>query len=364
MRILNRQQILAAFDAESITPLLKQGFIAYSQRRVQQPPVQHFLFEQAAGDCCIKSAWLEGDELFVVKVSAGFYRNAERSLASNQGLVMAFSAQTGEPQALLQDEGWLTALRTALAGRIAAELCAPPHIQAIGMVGTGLQARLQLQCLKPVTDCRDVWVWGRDEQALAAYRREAEAEGFRARVTQDAAELAAHCQLIVTTTPSREPILQAADIRPGTHITAVGDRSGGARGRAAGRCPGAVRGLWRDRDGLSAKQADFNVNRRNGRRFGAGKAGAKRAAADHHRRSHRLGNSGSADRQRGVGESIKGRHSAPLDQALSTNFSIARATPSSVLALVTNCATAFSSGMALPIATPMPAYSIIAVSLA
>ncbi|WP_148877026.1 ornithine cyclodeaminase family protein, partial [Serratia marcescens] len=222
MHILNRQQILAAFDAETITPLLKQGFIAYSQQRVQQPPVQHFLFEQAAGDCCIKSAWLEGDELFVVKVSAGFYRNAERGLASNQGLVMAFSAQTGEPRALLQDEGWLTALRTALAGRIVAELCAPPHIQAIGMVGTGLQARLQLQCLKPVTDCREVWVWGRNEQALAAYRRDAEAEGFRVRVTQNAAELAAHCQLIVTTTPSREPILQAADIRPGTHITAVG----------------------------------------------------------------------------------------------------------------------------------------------
>ena len=117
------------------------------------------------------------------------------------------------------------------------------------MVGTGLQARLQLQCLKPVTDCREVWVWGRNEQALAAYRRDAEAEGFRVLTTQDAAELAAHCQLIVTTTPSREPILQAADIRPGTHITAVGadapqagagDRSGGQGGRAAGRCAGAM----------------------------------------------------------------------------------------------------------------------------
>ncbi|MEB6334689.1 ornithine cyclodeaminase family protein [Serratia rhizosphaerae] len=222
MRILDRQQILAAFDADAVTALLKQGFIAYSQRRVQQPPVQHFLFEQATGDGCIKSAWLEGDELFVVKVSTGFYRNAERGLPSNQGLMMAFSALTGEPQALLLDEGWLTALRTALAGRIAAELCAPPDIQAIGILGTGLQARLQLQYLKPVTGCRDLWVWGRNQQALEAYRHDAEAEGFRVRTTQDAAELAAHCRLIVTTTPSREPILQAADIRPGTHITAVG----------------------------------------------------------------------------------------------------------------------------------------------
>lgn len=140
---------------------------------------------------------------------------------------MAFSAQTGEPQALLLDEGWLTALRTALAGRIVAELCAPTEIPAIGIVGCGMQALLQLQQLKPLTACREVWVWGRSESALQAYRRSAEAEGFRVHITQDAAELAAHCQLIITTTPSREPILRATDIRPGTHITAVGADSHG-----------------------------------------------------------------------------------------------------------------------------------------
>lgn len=222
MKIINQQQIIDSFDADSITSLLKSGFIAYSRQQVQQPPVQHFLFEQAAGDCCIKSAWLEGDEQFVVKVSAGFYRNPAQGLASNQGLLMAFSALTGEPQALLLDEGWLTALRTALAGRIAAELCAPADIPAIGIVGCGMQARLQLQQLKPLTPCRDVWLWGRSEPALQAFRHDAETEAFRVHTTRDAAELAAHCRLIVTTTPSREPILQAADIQPGTHITAIG----------------------------------------------------------------------------------------------------------------------------------------------
>ena len=227
MKILNKRQILEAFDADATTLLLKEGFIAYSKRQVQQPPVQHFLFEQASGDCCIKSAWLEGDEQFVLKVSSGFYRNPAQGLASNQGLMMAFSAQTGEPQALLLDEGWLTALRTALAGRIVAELCAPTEIPAIGIVGCGMQALLQLQQLKPLTACREVWVWGRNESALQAYRHSAEAEGFRVHTTQDAAELATHCRLIITTTPSREPILRATDIRPGTHITAVGADSHG-----------------------------------------------------------------------------------------------------------------------------------------
>ncbi|CNH60321.1 ornithine cyclodeaminase family protein [Yersinia pekkanenii] len=222
MIILNKQQILDKFDADTITLLLKEGFIAFSQQQVQMPPVQHLLFEQANGDCCIKSGYLQGDSQFVVKVSGGFYDNPAQGLASNQGLMMAFSAQTGEPQALLLDEGWLTALRTALAGRIAAELCAPKHISAMGIIGTGMQARLHLIYLKSVISCRQLWVWGRSETALEEYRQYAEDEGFEVNTTQNATELARHCQLIVTTTPSREPILHAADIQPGTHITAVG----------------------------------------------------------------------------------------------------------------------------------------------
>lgn len=229
MIILNKQQILDKFDADTVTLLLKEGFIAFSQKQVQMPPVQHLLFEHAQGDCCIKSGYLQGDSQFVVKVSSGFYHNPAQGLASNQGLMMAFSAQTGEPQALLLDEGWLTALRTALAGRIVAELCAPQHIRAIGIVGTGMQARLHLMYLKNIISCRQLWVWGRSETALEEYRQYAEEEGFDVTTTLDAAELGRHCQFIITTTPSREAILHAADIQPGTHITAVGADGAGKR---------------------------------------------------------------------------------------------------------------------------------------
>jgi ornithine cyclodeaminase/alanine dehydrogenase-like protein (mu-crystallin family) len=58
--------------------------------------------------------------------------------------MMVFSAVTGQPLALLRDEGWLTSLRTALAGQISARVLAPLHVQAIGIVGTDVQARMQL----------------------------------------------------------------------------------------------------------------------------------------------------------------------------------------------------------------------------
>ena len=170
MKIFNKDEILARLDLERAEALLRQGFIAYSAGRAQLPPVQHFAFAAANGDCCVKSGHVEGESLFAVKVSSGFYDN--RGLPSNQGLVLCFCARTGAPLALLRDEGWLTAWRTALAGRLAARVLAPSRVEAIGIVGTGLQARLQLRALQAVTPCRDAWVWGRSETELAAFAAE------------------------------------------------------------------------------------------------------------------------------------------------------------------------------------------------
>lgn len=222
MKILTKDEIAARFDAARAVRMIEQGLIAGSRGEVQLPPVQNFQFADADGDCCIKSAHVAGAEVFVVKVSTGFYRNPSRGLPSNNGLMLAFSAQTGEPVALLQDEGWLTCVRTALAGQIVARLLAPANVEAIGIIGTGEQARLQLEHLMPVTSCRTVYVWGRGEAQLQAFSAHAEGLGFRVHATQDAQVVAQHARLIVTTTPSREPLLLREWIRPGTHITAVG----------------------------------------------------------------------------------------------------------------------------------------------
>lgn len=227
MKTFNKDEILARLDLERAEALLRQGFIAYSAGRAQLPPVQHFAFAAANGDCCVKSGYVEGESLFAVKVSSGFYDNPKRGLPSNQGLVLCFCARTGAPLALLRDEGWLTAWRTALAGRLAARVLAPSRVEAIGIVGTGLQARLQLRALQAVTPCRETWVWGRSETELAAFAAEFEAEGYRVRTTLDAEPLARACRLIVTCTPSVRPILRAGWLRPGSHVTAVGADAAG-----------------------------------------------------------------------------------------------------------------------------------------
>lgn len=222
MRIWTKDEIIAHFDMDRAVQLVKTGFIAYSQQAVLVPPVQNFHFAAANGDCCIKSAHVQGSETFAVKVSTGFYDNAAQGLPSNSGMVMLFSAQNGMPLALLQDEGWLTSVRTGIAGQLAASVLAPREVHGIGIIGSGDQARWQLTCLKPVTACRDVYVWSVDAAQSRQFASDMAEQGFTVTVCATAEQVARHANLIVTTTPAREALLQAAWIAPGTHITAVG----------------------------------------------------------------------------------------------------------------------------------------------
>lgn len=222
MKVLGPEEIKTLYNQDDVLERLRYGFEAVSKGRVQLPPAQQFDFTQARGDCCIKSAWIEGSDIFCVKVSTGFYNNPALGLPGNDGLCMIFSAHTGQPLALLDDHGWLTAMRTALAGRIAAELLLPQRIERIAIFGTGLQAELQLRQLLDITSCRDVIIWGRSAASLARFREQLSDTGIQPQTTVNARQAADGASIIVTATPSTAPLLYANWVMPGTHITAVG----------------------------------------------------------------------------------------------------------------------------------------------
>lgn len=213
------KQILATFDP---VQLIEQGFVAYSQGRTVVPPVGEMLFEHPPGDVHIKYGYIIGDDYYVIKVASGFYENTQKGLPANSGLMLLFDQKTGILKSVLLDEGYLTNVRTAIAGAIAAKYLMPAQVEAIGVIGTGIQARMQVQFLQPYTSCRKVVVWGRTPAHLEAYKTEIEAEGYAVQTTDDPAKVAAVCNLIITATPSKDPLLFANQIRPGTHITAMG----------------------------------------------------------------------------------------------------------------------------------------------
>lgn len=222
MRVIEIDDIKAAIGSVDIIPSIEASFVAYSEGRAVVPPVGELIFKDPPGDVHIKYGYLVDDDVYVIKIASGFYRNPALNLPSGNGLMLLFDQKTGQLLSILLDQGYLTDLRTAAAGAIAAKYLAPQRVQRIGIVGTGTQARLQLQYLRSVTDCRDVCAWGRDPAKLAAYCEEMEHEGYSLRPMLDIAEVAASCNLIVTATAATAPLLREDQIRPGTHITAMG----------------------------------------------------------------------------------------------------------------------------------------------
>jgi len=223
MRVYDRAAIEKAVNPAAAIDAIAEGFAAFSQGTVIVPPVGHLEFKNPPGEMHIKYGYRLDDAVFVVKIATGFYENSAHGLSSSSGLLLVCSAKTGFPQALLLDEGYLTDLRTAAAGAVAAKYLAPKNLRAIGIVGSGIQAHLQLDLLRHVTGCRRAVIWARDP----AKARSFEVDGFSIEVADSVAALCGQCNLIVTTTPSREPLIPAGAVRPGTHITAVGADSPG-----------------------------------------------------------------------------------------------------------------------------------------
>ena len=221
-RVVTRAEIERALPGIDAVAAMERAFTAYSAGRAVVPPVGELLFRDPPGDAHIKYGYIEGDAVFVVKIATGFYENTRNGLPPNSGVLLVFDARTGLPGAVLLDEGHLTNVRTAAAGAMAAKYLAPKDIAAIGILGAGIQARMQAIQLKAVVSCRKLVLWARRSDAALACAADLEAAGFAVGIAESPAAVARAANLIVTVTPAMSPLLDAAAIRPGTHITAVG----------------------------------------------------------------------------------------------------------------------------------------------
>jgi ornithine cyclodeaminase len=222
VRILSLDEIRAAFDLDLAFDAVEAGFIADARHQVSLGAVGYHVFPEARGDCHIKSASSEQGAAFVVKIATSFAGNGDHGLPTNNGLMVLLSARTGEPLALLRDEGWLTDVRTAIAGALAAEVILPERATTLGIVGTGAQAKLQAELAARRTGMRRVLLWGRRAEPAARLASDLVSSGLDARAVGTLEELAEAADVVITTTPSREPLLTAGMFTRPARIVAVG----------------------------------------------------------------------------------------------------------------------------------------------
>ena len=229
MRVVTRQDILAHFDRHAVLDAIEDGFKAFARDQAQVAPVIHLAFPAAAGECHVKAAHVEGDEVFTVKLATGFYDNPAQGLPSSNGFMAVVSAATGEPRAILQDEGALTDLRTALAGVIATRLGGRRGARTLGIFGSGVQARLQAEFICELLGYDSLVLWARASEKAAALADTLRVSlpDLEISTAPTPADLCARADTIITATAARAAIVRADWVRPGTHITAVGADSPG-----------------------------------------------------------------------------------------------------------------------------------------
>ena len=231
MRIVSLPEIQSVVAVPEAIEAVRAGFIAFSEGRIEQPDPIQLLFKNAngdlLGDCHGKAAQGEGLPYFVLKVATGFYNNVDKGLPVNNGMVLVMSAETGIPIAMLQDDGWLTQIRTAAAGALAAELAQVKKDATLGIVGTGTQALLQAQIITAHLGLSNVVVFGRSDEKAKALCNTFSQSGLHATPMASVRDVCHAADIVVTTTPSTTPVLNATDLPEKLHIIAVGTDSPG-----------------------------------------------------------------------------------------------------------------------------------------
>ena len=208
-----------ALDPASLDAV-EHAFRLLATEAVAMPPILRLDIPEHNGEVDVKTAYLPGLPRFAIKVSPGFFDNPTLGLPSLNGLMMLFSARTGLLDALLLDNGFLTAVRTAAAGAVAAKWLSRADASRVAILGAGEQARLQLAALRLVRDIREVRIWARDPEKAAVFA--SEMEGVEARVADHVDAAMDGIDIAITTTPSRTPLIQPHHLQPGLHITAMG----------------------------------------------------------------------------------------------------------------------------------------------
>ncbi|MBN2110655.1 MAG: alanine dehydrogenase [Methanosarcinaceae archaeon] len=218
---LGQSDVKCVLDMPSTLLAVEFGFREHGLKQVQVPPKSYLYFKKHNGDLRTMPCFMEKEDIAGVKIVNVHPDNREKGLPTVMAVVVLNSTETGAPLAMM-DGSYLTGMRTGAAGGIAAKYLSRSSSKVVGMVGVGDQARTQLLALSRVMDIEQVKITCRKPGSCASFEKDMQPIVNCDITKKDSIREVCDCDILVTTTPVRSPLVMSEWVQEGTHINAIG----------------------------------------------------------------------------------------------------------------------------------------------
>ena len=221
--ILNSKDIKKCVELnEELIPVIEEAFKSLARGKTTMPPILRLDIEKYHGESDVKAAYIEGLDSYAIKIASGFFNNPKLGIPSSNGLMILLDSQTGVLKTVLLDKGYLTDVRTAIAGAISAKYLSNTDSTKAGIIGAGIQAKLQLESLTLVRKIDTAYIWARDSAKANKFCKELSYLNINLEVCNLIEDVVKKSDIVVTTTPSKLPLIKNDWLKKGMHITAMG----------------------------------------------------------------------------------------------------------------------------------------------
>jgi len=222
--ILGNGEVRALLTMGNAIKAVEEAFKEKNLGKVQTPLKTFLFYEKYNGDHRFMPAYLEKLDIAGVKIVNTHPENRRKyGLPTVAGIIVLANPETGELLAIL-DATWITVVKTAAASAVATKHLARKNAETLGLVGAGLQAIAHLEALAQVAKLREVKVWSRTRETAEKFiqKMTKQHSEMKFAMAKDLRETVESSDVVATVTPSRQPIVMADWVKPGTHINAMG----------------------------------------------------------------------------------------------------------------------------------------------
>ena len=222
--VLNSSEIKKCVQLNGqLIPIIEDAFKSLALGKTTMPPILRLDIEKYHGESDVKAAYIDGLDSYAIKVASGFFNNPNLGLPSSNGLMILLDSKTGMLKSVLLDKGYLTDVRTAIAGAIAAKHLSNPESSNVGIIGAGIQAKMQLEALLLVRNIKTAYIWSRDSKKTNTFVQNIKDKiNIKIIACESPEQTVNLSEILITCTPSKSPSIKSEWLKKGLHITAMG----------------------------------------------------------------------------------------------------------------------------------------------